>query len=453
MDTHQPGFFEKASQWLKQSVTIRLITIGILILFLLIPVSMIEGLIRERESRQEEAIQEVSAIWGQQQTLVGPILSVPYKTYSKVFENGSADKYKLVESVEYAHFLPDELRVSGAVSPEMRYRGIYEVIVYNARMNLDGRFSAPDFAEWNIEPGDILWNEATLSLGLSDVRSIQDTLSVRWGSRTLYFNPGVECDDLIKTGISARVPLGGPDSLSIPFSLALNMNGSSGLSFTPVGKTTWVDLSSTWQNPSFSGAFLPDKRDVRETGFTAGWKVLHLNRSYPQQFRGTMEGLTESAFGVDLIVPVDEYQKSMRAAKYAVMFITLTFLVFFFVQILNGVRIHPIQYFIVGLSLCVFYTLLIGLSEHIPFSFSYLISSVSVVGLITFYAYSIFRQQRLTWLVLLILTALYVFIFSVIQMEDYALLMGSIGLFLVLTAIVYLSRRIDWYALRSKEKE
>jgi inner membrane protein len=195
---------------------------------------------------------------------------------------------------------------------------------------------------------------------------------------------------------------------------------------------------------------LPDKRAVSSDGFTAEWKVLHLNRPYPQSIRGSAQGIDESSFGVNLIVPVDEYQKSTRSAKYAVMFITLTFLIFFFVQILNGVRIHPIQYIIVGLALCVFYILLIALSEHIPFKFSYLASSLAIIGLISFYAKSIFNNRKLTILIALILTILYLFIFSIIQMEDYALLMGSIGLFIVLAVVMYLSRKIDWFALKSQ---
>ena len=150
---------------------------------------------------------------------------------------------------------------------------------------------------------------------------------------------------------------------------------------------------------------------------------------------------------------MDEYQKSMRSAKYAAMFITLTFLLFFFVQILNNVRIHPIQYIIVGLALCVFYTLLIALSEHMSFKISYLISSFSILVMITLYAHSFAKNSRLTKLIGLILILLYLFIYSIIQMQDYALLMGSIGLFIVLAVIMYLSRKIDWYTIQPKKNE
>jgi inner membrane protein len=452
MNTNNPSFFERANNWIKQSITIRLITIGIIILLLLIPVSMVESLIMEREARQNEAISEVSSKWGEQQTITGLVLTVPYKTYSKVFEGDKTDKFKLVESRAFAHFLPDELIINGEIAPEIRYRGIYEVIVYNSKIKLSGSFMSPDLEELKIDKSSIIWDEATISLGLSDLRSIQENISLKWNQQTLYFSPGVESKDVIESGMSAKLPRDNNDSVKtkIKFSLDLNFNGSSSLNFIPLGKSTQVNIKSQWKNPSFIGAFLPDNREINNDGFSAHWQVLHLNRPYPQSFNGAVSGINESSFGVNLIVPVDEYQKSMRSAKYAVMFITLTFLIFFFVQILNGVKIHPIQYIIIGLALCVFYTLLIALSEHIAFKLSYLVSAISIISLITLYAKSIFNHKKLTQLIGLILTILYLFIYTIIQMEDFALVIGSIGLFIVLAIVMYLSRKIDWYAVKTK---
>jgi inner membrane protein len=449
MTTNNLSFFERTNNWLKRSITIRILTIGILILLLLIPVSMVESLIREREVRQQDAIAEVSSKWGEEQTITGLVLTIPYKAYSKVYEDGKPEKFKLVESREYAHFLPEALDIKGDISPEVRYRGIYEVIVYNSKVSLKGIFSTPSFEEWKIQENNILWGDAFVSIGLSDLRSIQENISINWNGKQYFFNPGVESNDVIQNGISTRLPLTNFDSTKNNFSLNLNFNGSSSLNFIPLGKLTKVDIKSKWKNPSFIGAFLPDKRDISSDGFAASWEVLHLNRPYPQNFRGSIQGVQESSFGVNLIVPVDEYQKSMRSAKYAVIFITLTFLIFFFVQILNGVKIHPIQYIIVGLALCVFYTLLIALSEHIAFKYSYLVSSVSIISMITLYAKSIFNSKQLTTLIGLILVILYLFIYSIIQMEDYALLMGSFGLLIVLSIIMYLSRKIDWYAINT----
>lgn len=217
------------------------------------------------------------------------------------------------------------------------------------------------------------------------------------------------------------------------------------MNFVPVGKTTRVRIASGWETPSFDGAFLPDEREVSEEGFHAEWKVLHLNRNFPQKWRDRNHSISGSEFGVELLFPVDHYQKGHRAAKYAVMFIGLTFVLFFFSEILNRRRIHPIQYLLVGLSLCLFYTLLISFSEHISFALSYLIASVSIITLITAYSASVLRNKRLVALVGFALVVLYSFLFTILQLEEYALLMGSIGLFIVMAAIMYLSRNVDWY--------
>ncbi|MEM6344217.1 MAG: cell envelope integrity protein CreD [Bacteroidota bacterium] len=451
MEKTKPGFFERANNWLKNSITIRLMTIGILILLLLIPVTMVQDLIREREYRQSRAISEVSSKWGNAQTISGLVLTVPYYSYTKVYD-GNSEAYKLVESREYAHFLPDELIVNGEILPETRYRGIYKVIVYSCSLNLKGAFQKPDFEELKIKEEHILWEEAYVSLGMSDLRGIQQNVSVNWNGEAYQFDPGVESNDVIGNGISAKVPiqqLTQAGDRQYSFALDLQFNGSSSLNFIPIGKTTEVALHSNWSNPSFDGAFLPDERDINAEGFQANWEVLHLNRPYPQSFKGSAAGISQSAFGVNLIIPVDEYQKSMRSAKYAAMFIALTFLIFFFVQILSAVRIHPIQYIIVGLALCIFYILLIALSEHISFMYSYLIASTAIISMITLYAHSISKNIAITRVIGLILVILYTFIYSIIQMQDYALLMGGIGLFIVMAVVMYLSRKIDWYAVKS----
>lgn len=445
------GFWERASRWVRTSVMLRVITIGILILILLIPVAMIQDLIREREQRQENAINEVSQKWGYAQTLQGLVLSIPYNKYTRMMED---KEEKLVKTKAYAHFLPDTLRCQGQILPEVRYRGIYEVVVYKTALAVSGSFSTPDFSDWGIAQEDILWQEASVSLGLSDLRGIQERVRLQWGAETYDFSPGTETNEVISNGISTRVRLAVADSgaqSNIPFTFRLQTNGSSRLDFVPLGKTTQVTLRSAWKTPSFDGAFLPDEREITGEGFSATWEVLHLNRPYPQAFRGSRQDILPSAFGVRLLVPVDEYQKSMRSAKYAVMFITLTFVLFFFIQILNRIRIHPIQYIIVGLALCVFYTLLIAFSEHIGFGWSYLISSIAIIGMITLYAHWIFKNPTLSRLTGGVLTLLYLFIFSILQLEDYALLMGSVGLFIVLATIMYLSRKIDWYAVGERE--
>ncbi len=456
MENQQPTTFEKLNTKIKNSITLRLLSIAFLVLILLIPTSMIESLISEREYRREDVTREVSSKWGGSQTITGPILTIPYTKYIKDEEKN------LIQTKAYAHFLPDVLNINGNLSPEIRYRSIYEIIVYNTQLKIDGNFSIPDFNELGINETYILWDEAFISLGIPDMKGIKDNIDLKWDEKTYAFNPGIETNDVIGSGVSTKVSLanklaetGEVDTAkkSFNYSFNLNLNGSSFLSFIPVGKETNVSIQSNWAHPSFNGSSLPDEREITKDGFKAHWKELHLNRNYPQQWLGNIHNVYDSSFGVDLLLPVDEYQKSTRSAKYAIMFISFTFLIFFFIEIRNKKRIHPIQFILVGLALTIFYALLVSLSEHIHFNNAYLISSAAIIVMIGSYSITIFKSGKLTALMSGVLLLLYGFIFTILQLEDYALLMGSIGLFMVLAIIMYLSRKIDWYAIARGKKE
>ncbi len=445
-----PPLIDRLLHWLHRSITLRLFALGFLVLLMLIPVSIVEDLVRERQERQGMAIQEVSAKWGYPQIIKGPVLTVPYVVLSKVWD-AREQRHQTIRSTHTAHFLPEDLEIQGSITPEVRYRGLYEVVVYRAKVTIRGAFSPPNFAEWNISE-NIQWGEASLGMGLSDLRGIQQQVHLKWDEQRYSFEPGLENDEVIRTGISARVPLGrgGAPVKKSTFSIDLQFNGSSSLSFIPLGKETRVKVTSRWPDPSFDGAFLPDAREIRAEGFSARWKVLHLNRSFPQQFRGEHKNIDASAFGVRLLMPVDQYVKNTRSVKYAVLFISLTFLVFFFLQILLGVRIHPVQFILIGLGLCIFYILLLSLSEHLGFKVAYLAASVAIVGLISVYSHFVMKRTRLTLLVGGLLALLYGFIYTIILLQDYALLMGSLGIFLVMAAVMVLSRKIDWYAISSE---
>ncbi|MCK4664699.1 MAG: cell envelope integrity protein CreD [Bacteroidales bacterium] len=435
MNTNKPSFSEK------YSAIIKIISIAFIILLLLIPTGLIRSLVREREATQQEAIWEVSSKWGNSQTITGPIITIPYISYIR------GEKNEIIKIKSYAHFLPEELNINGKISPELRYRGIYEVIVYESELHFNGKFNYPDLLEMNIPIENVLFDEAYISIGIPDMRGIEENINVTLNDSVYSVNPGVESNDIIVSGVSTKIKINKKAEIKeINFNFDIYLNGSDALFFTPVGKETNVNLSSTWNNPGFNGAFLPDERNVDDNGFSAKWKVLHLNRNYPQQWTENNYNISESTFGVNLLLPVDAYQKSMRSAKYAVMFISLTFLIFFFIEVLNKKRIHPIQYILVGLALCVFYTLLLSLSEHIGFKFAYLIAAISTVTLITLYSKSIFKEKNLTILMGGILTVLYFYIYILLQLQDYALLLGSIGLFVVLAIVMYLSRKVDWYS-------
>lgn len=429
--------------WLRRSLTFRAAVVAILVLLLLIPLSMVEDLIWERESRKQEAVDEVSASWGRSQVLTGPYISVPYQATVRVdLENGRSE---MREVTQYAHFLPERLEVQSDLQPEKRHRGIYDVVVYKGRFAIQATFPVLQ-GLLPAKASAFRWEEARLCLGISDLRSIKKQVSAKIAGKESGFEPGLPSTDVAASGLSMALPM---DSASLAkamdLSINLDLNGSGSLRVVPVGRTTSVEVRSTWPDPSFQGAFLPDSSSVDASGFTAHWTVLHLNRPYPQEFTGSRNTeLDESAFGADLILPVDEYRKSTRATKYGVMLIVLVFLVFFFVEVLQRLRIHPIQYLLVGFALCIFYTLLVAFSEHIGFSAAYVTSAVAVIALVVFYARSVFKVARATQLLALVMLLVFGFMFTVINQEDYALLIGSIGLFIVLAIVMALSRKIDW---------
>ncbi len=453
-----PSLFDRFNAWLRTSVMLKLLVIGFLVLILLIPANMLTSLIYERETTRNTATAEVSSKWGGEQFVSGPILTLPYQ------ENYQDDKGNKLLRTRYAHFLPENLSIDGNVQPEKRYRGIYVVMLYNTKLTMTGSFKKPDIEVLGLRPESILWNKAFLSVGITDLKGIKDTIKLSVNAQPLLVNPGVPSKDIVASGVSAPVRL---DREQYDFKCELNLNGSTQLSFLPLGKKTTVSLTSPWPSPSFIGDFLPDKRQITEMGFKATWQVLQYNRNFPQQGLGAFIGATSmdrhlenkeidgaaavpastsiTSFGVKLLLPVDEYKKTMRSAKYEVMFILITFIAFFFVEILNQKRIHPIQYLLVGFAVCLFYLLLLSISEHLSFNWAYLIGCGVILSLITFYVKHVFQNNRLTLVFSSVLALLYGFFYSLLQLEDYSLLLGSTGLVLILGSVMYLTRNINWY--------
>jgi inner membrane protein len=252
--------------------------------------------------------------------------------------------------------------------------------------------------------------------------------------------------DIASSGVQSLIPLS-PTQKDSRFSLELNLNGSEQLRFIPMGETTRVNLESTWPSPSFNGAFLPVSRQVSNNGFSATWNILHLNRNFPQFWVGNQYMVGESSFGLRLLITADIYQKSIRISKYAVMFIVFTFSAFFFSEVISRKRVHPIQYILIGLAIILFYVLLLSLSEHLNFDLAYILSAAAITTIITGYSRGILKSNYFALTVFGILIVLYAYLYIVLQLEDYALLMGGIGLFMVLTTVMYITRKIDWYSL------
>ncbi len=429
---------------IKNNLYFKIGGIVLIALLLLIPTGMIKSIIYEREQTQREAIDEVSEKWGGAQTLQGPVLSIPYTRYVKEIDKATG-KETLVQITERLHVLPSKLDIQASVKPDRRHRGVYEIVVYNSALHVSGAFTKLDFKDLEAKGHSFKFNEATLNAGIDDLRGIEKQIELNWEGKKLPFNPGVSNQDIFYSGINAKVSISPTDDHLYRFSFDIELKGSQQLYFTPVGKETDVVLNSDWQTPKFDGAFLPDQHKTDKAGFKAHWNVLNLNRNYPQSWTGSSYKLRDSSFGVDLKLPVDNYQKSHRSIHYAILFIGLTFLVFFFIEIFQASGIHPIQYILVGIALVVFYTLLLSISEHIRFNYAFILSALATVALISLYVRAILRSLKMSLFIAGLLSMLYIFIFVIIQLEDLALLIGSIGVFIILGLVMYFSRKIDWY--------
>jgi inner membrane protein len=420
--------------------------IGVLMALLLIPVNMIKDLVTERETNRATAETEVAGKWGGPQQIAGPILTVPYRVVTQRTV-GEHEKAKTDTTIEYAHFLPETMDVKGRLDPEIRHRGIFDVALFKADLDMEGRFAQPDFSGWRIPAENILWGDAFITLSVPDVRSLADALPLAWNGTTVDFVPDNYVGSPVTGGLQARAPMSAQaPAEGYRFKMHARLNGSGAMRFLPMGKETRVSVTSPWTTPSFSGAFLPRDNKVGKDGFEARWMTLHLSRSFPQSWRGwevTASNWEPFAFGVDFQLPVDRYQKAMRCAKYAILFIILTFLVFFLNETFDRKRIHPLQYVLVGFALCLFYLLLLALTEHIPFNFAYAGAGTGTVGLITAYGLAVLStRKRALWLGAM-LAGLYTYLFTLLQMEDFALLMGSLGLFIILGGVMFVTRRLN----------
>lgn len=425
------------------SKTIKVVIIGLLILLLMIPMFMIENLISERGRTQEEAIDEVSEKWSLAQTITGPYLNLQYPV---VIENNGEKKVSIKDLILF----PDELMVNGQLKTEILKRSIYEVNVYQSELTLKGSFSSEELKKSRIDMEQLQFDRAAICLNLTDMRGISEQISITLGDSVYIFEPGMDNRGIDNTGVHAIANLSElKQNKKLPYEIKIKLKGSQSLNFIPLGKTTRVDLKANWNTPSFTGNYLPNNRNITEKEFSAQWQVLNLNRNYSQVMvdynNSNIKDIENSSFGVNFKIPVEQYQQSMPSAKYAILIILLTFGVIFFTEIMNKTRIHALQYLLVGLALCLFYSLLLSFSEHIGFNPAYLLSSALTITLVGGYMFGITRKKKPSLIMSGLLGILYIYIFVLIQLETFALLAGSLGLFIILAIVMYFSKKIDWF--------
>lgn len=445
-----PGFFQR------RATLFKLFGVAILILLLLIPLGMINSVLKERLQRRNEAVTEITSSWGREQEIIGPVLIVPFRYTVKSWKeqptaSGKIEKMEVLETATgHACFLPARLDISGDIKPSELRRGIYDAVVYSGKLSLSGHFAPPDFESLRIAEQDVLWGEAIVTMAIPDLRGVKETIFLEWGGERVALGPGSKLRDYA-SGVHARVSGLKGRGESIPMKLDLSLNGSGGMRFAPLAAQTTVKITSPWPDPSFRGAFLPSDRKVGSNGFDAVWQVSQYGRNFPQQWaeRDGSSGLGQCAstslFGVYFLSGIDSYRNVERAIKYGVLFLVLVFVVFFLFELLSGLQIHPFQYALVGAALCLFYLGLLSLSEFVRFGYAYLVSAALTSGLIWFYCVAALKSGRRAMILAALLVATYTFLYVTLQSQDYSLLIGTAGLFVALAAVFFLTRKIDWY--------
>lgn len=400
---------------------------GILILAMLIPTFFISGLVTEREDRQEKIVAESSSRWSNAQTLSGPYIFIPYKNISK-----------------HIIVLPENADVNGQVTPEERDRSIYKILFYKSDIKSKGNFQIK--LPKDIDSSVLDFGEARICLGISDYKGIEEKVSITFNGIQYELSPGLPTTEIDTVGLSAPVQLSADDlGTDKAFNYDLKIKGAGQLHFLPLSGNSTFTLKSSWNNPSFDGNTLPNDNKITADGFTAKWIFNKANLPFPSILTDGGVIKKGSGFGVSILQPADHYAKTARCIKYAILFIGLTFSLFFIVEIMQKKSMHPVQYILVGLALVIFYTLLLSISEYLYFNYAYLVAATATVSLISLYAKGHFKSWKIAGLFGLVLGGLYGFNYVLISLEDTALLVGSISLFIVLAIVMYVSRKINWY--------
>jgi inner membrane protein len=431
--------------WSKGKLLIKVAVISFIILLLMIPMFQVQQLVSEREDRQKEAINEISSKWAAPQNIKGPVIVIPYWQPLPAVDN----KVKSVK--HFAYFLPNTINADASIIPIEKHRGIYKVMLYTTRANISGNFQDVNFETLGIAPENMIWNEAFVRLYISDLKGLNEEVVMKWNDSSLKFSPSSPNDPYQNEGLTSPLKLTGINDVQhVNFSVSLNLSGSQQFLISPIAQNTRVNISSSWPNPSFTGDVLPQTSSVKQNGFSASWNFLGLRRNFPQQFTddqrplNDLYNLASNSFGVDLFIPVNAYQKTMRSVKYAILCIVLTFAAFFLIEMVNKRSVHPFQYGLIGLALVLFYTLLLSFSEYTGFNIAYVIASIATIALIGWFVKGVLQSGRLSFLLSAIMLLMYTYIFTILQLQDFALILGSIGLFMTLAVIMYFSRKIQW---------
>lgn len=447
--------------------SLKFLMIILLMLLFLIPVELIKNLIHDRKSYQRDAVESITQPLGGQAGFEGIVVAVPYRQVRKETTAGGITRTETL--IRYVLFAPQNYEVDFDVKPYFLTRGIFKVPVFNGKAHVRADFSGFDFSYFDIQESDVLWDEALVVLGLSNTKNVTSqpvvllhgadgpggadgTTSGNGNAEKLELSP-VKYDAISPFTTGIYYSISGADfSAGLKTSCEIEFQGGEDIKIYPVGADNYFSMSSPWKSPSFTGGWLPAERNLDSNGFSAEWKIAGLSTVYPKSWLSETRFNPEAVY-VSFIIPVDSYKKTERSVKYALLFLLIPFLALLISEVFSGKKIHPVQYCLIGLADVIFYLLLLSVSEHIPFDASYFICAVSVCIATCFYATAIFKSLKWGALVTSVQLVSYIFLYGTLQAEDYALLIGSIGLFVVIVLLMFITRKIDWYALNQDPEQ
>ena len=444
---------------MNRSFIFKIIGMLLLVTLMSLAVSYVNGIILERQRNQENVKTDIARSSAREQTVIGPVLVVPYvQEYPEVIEVNKIQKTVTRSYQGKAYILPDELTLKGGFTNEVKSLGIYKALMYQLGGSINGQFKIPKNLGLKFEHDNtsLKVGDAYLSIGIADTRGVSGKPILNWGGQPISFEQGSKIDAL-GSGINAPIKNLTGDEQTITFDFKLNLRGTENFNFTPIAESNTIALNSRWQSPHFYGSFLPDAamQKIDNNGFSAQWAVSSLSSNNQAALMNmlTNGGKADNleSLSVGFVEPINVYSQSDRATKYGLLFIGLTFAGFFIFETLKRLRIHPAQYTFVGLAMAMFYLLLISLAERIGFAYAYLSASAACVGLLSYYLSYVLKSKANGMLFAGLLTTLYGALYGILASEDNALLMGSLLVFGLLALVMIITRKVNWYQIFGKD--
>ena len=430
----------------------KIFTILILGLLLLIPMTFIDSIVRDRKNYQAEAVSSIIEPIGGAANIEGLIIAIPYMK-KIILEKETTYKR------EYIFYMPNDYNISGDVEINLLKRGIFKVPILNSTLNIKGKFGKYNSNLYNLDENDstILFDEAIMIFGIGNKKNLLKLpkIIVNGNEELEYYQKTIKINlnmfrNIFLFNISKEKIFNG-----FEFETKIDIQGGNSLIINPMASDNYFNITSKWNDPSFTGGFLPTKREISKNGFNAEWNIASFNTSYnkywtSEEFNENNEyefenNKSQNNVIISFLLLNDNYQKILRSVKYSILFIFIPFFVLFLCEVISKKRIHPVQYILIGISNAIFYLLLLAISEHINFNISYLISAIMVILLTSAYIGCIIKSKKYILSMAIVEILIYIFLFGILQLTDYALLMGTLGLFIAIAAGMYFSRNVDWY--------